>query len=289
MASAVQGLRDRWRRRNWRPVASNASFATLRPVTVITGASRGIGQALAGEFARAGHDLLLVARGGDALAQVAAKLAPAGVTIETLAADLATQAGCEAIAASLSSKSCYCNILVNNAGMGLGGPLADQPLDALSQLLNLNIGAVTHLTRQFLPGMMSRGTGGILNVASLGGYIPGPYQAAYYASKAYVISLTEAIADETAGSGIRISALIPGPVATTFHASMGTENSYYLNLIGVMSAEDVAKAGFRGFRQGKRLVYPGVLHHINAAVLSVLPRWLIVPVVGWMLRQRQAG
>ena len=282
-------LLDRYRRRHWKPDARTASFANMRAVTVITGASEGLGKALAGEFARAGHDLLLVARSPEPLAAAAADLASTGVAIATLSADLATMEGCAAVEAALAAANAYCGVLVNNAAIGLGGDFASQPLDGLDRLADLNMRTVTGLSRRFLPGMLSRGAGGILNVASLGGLMPGPQQAAYYASKAYVISLTEALAQEVAGQGVRISVLIPGPVATKFHARMGAEHAYYLSLVGVMTTGQVARAGYRGFRRGRILVYPGVIHHVNAVALRHLPHWVIVPVVSWMLRPRQAG
>lgn len=283
----LHSVRQRWRRRYWVPKAETARFAGLRPVTVVTGASEGIGRALAGEFARAGHELLLVARNADNLAAVAAELAPARVQI--LTADLATEAGCDAVEVELERIAACCNILVNNAAIGLGGLFVEQPLADLARLADLNMRAVTGLTRRFLPGMLARGDGGVLNVASLGGLMPTPHQAAYYASKAYVLSLTEALAHETAGQGVRISVLVPGPVATLFHARMGTEHSYYLAVLGVMSATQVAQAGYRGFRRGRTVIYPGLFTYFNAMALRFLPHWLMIPVLGWMLQRRQAG
>jgi len=282
-------LLDRYRRRHWQPDAQTQSYSRMRAATVITGASEGIGRALAAEFARAGHELLLVARSAEPLAAAAAELATSGVAVATLSADLATAEGCAAVEAALAAAGAYCDVLVNNAAIGFGGDFAAQPLDGLDRLVDLNIRAVTNLSRRFLPGMISRGRGGILNVASLGALMPGPQQAAYYASKAYVLSLTEAIAQEVAGQGLRISALVPGPVATKFHARMATEHAYYLSLVGVMTAGEVARAGYRGFQRGRTLVYPGVIHHLNAVALRLLPHWVIIPVVSWMLRPRQAG
>ena len=280
---------DRWRRRNWVTSEQTTRLALLKPVTVITGASEGIGRALAEEFARGGHDLLLVARSAAGLAVAAAGLASTGVHIRTLTADLATAAGCASVEAELSASGCTCDVLVNNAGVGLGGPFAEQDANDLNRLVDLNLRAVTDLTRRFLPAMLARGAGGVLNVASLGGLAPGPQQAAYYASKAYVISLTEALDSETAGQGVRISALLPGAVATKFHARMGAEHSYYLTVTGVMSAQQVARAGYRGFRRGQTLIYPGLFHHFNALALHYVPHWVMIPVIGWLLRQRQAG
>jgi len=263
-----------------------AAYAGLRPFTVITGGSEGIGRALAGEFARGGHNILLVARRPGPLALAAAELAPTNVKIVTLSADLATAAGCAAIETALLAANAYCDVLVNNAAIGLGGPFAGQPPADLTTLVSLNVGALTSLTRQFLPGMLSRGQGGILNVSSLGGYIPGPRQAAYYASKAYVTSLSEALAQETAGQGVRISALVPGPVATKYHARVGTEHAYYLGLLGVASPELVARLAYRGFRSGRIVIYPGILQLANAIVLRILPHWLSVPAINWMLKPR---
>lgn len=284
--AALKQLRDRWRRRYWTPVPNLAKFADQQPLVVITGGSEGIGLALAREFAKAGHDLLLVARHGQNLAMAATSLGDTGRSIHTLAADLAAPQGCQAVEAELASLNAYCDILINNAATGLSGPFAEQPPDDLTRLADLNMRAVTDLTRRFLPGMLERGQGGLLNVASLGGLVPGPNQAAYYASKAYVISLTRALAHECADRGVRISALLPGPVATPFHARMSAEHSYYLSVMGVMSPEQVARAGFRGFQSGRTLIFPGVINHLNAAALRVIPSSFIVPVLGWLLKRR---
>jgi short-subunit dehydrogenase len=277
---------SRWRRRHWRPTAETARLGVLRPVTIVTGASAGIGRALAREFARHGHDLLLVARRAEALAGAAAELTAAGIAVHVLPADLATPQGCAAVEAELARLAATAHILVNNAGVGIGGAFAGQSPERLLRLIDLNMRGLTDLSRRLLPAMLARGQGGILNVASLGGLIPGPDQAAYFASKAYVISLTEALAWETRGQGVTISALLPGPVATTLHASMGAEHSYYLDLVGVMSPAQVARAGVRGFRHGRTLIYPGFLNHVNAMVLRFVPHWLCVPAMSVMLRQR---
>ncbi len=229
---------------------------------------------------------MLVARDTDKLAGAASQLVPIGVTVHTLSADLATPEGCAAVEAKLASLSAYCDILINNAAIGLSGPFAEQPLDDLTRLADLNMRALTDLTRRFLPGMLARQRGGVLNVASLGGFVPGPNQAAYYASKAYVVSLTRALAHECAGQGVRIAALLPGPVATKFHARMAAEHSYYLALLGVMGTEQVARAGFRGFQWGRTLIVPGVLNTLGAIWLRVVPNSFMVPVLGWMLQRR---
>ena len=142
--------------------------------------------------------------------------------------------------------------------------------------------------RHFLPGMRARGRGGVLNLASLGGYVPGPYQAAYYASKAYVISLSEAVAAETAGEGVRISALAPGPVNTDFHRKMRSDTSFYRYLVPPTSADAVAAAGYHGFAFGWRVIVPGVLNPILALAMRLLPHRIVIPIVGWLLKPRGA-
>jgi short-subunit dehydrogenase len=138
-----------------------------------------------------------------------------------------------------------------------------------------------------LPGMLARGRGGVMNVASLGGLAPGPYQAAYYASKAYVVSLTEAVASEIAGLGVRLTALAPGPVNTGFHAAMGAEHSFYRQLIFPLSPEGTAKAAYRGYVLGRRLVVPGLFNKLLAIALRILPHTLLLPLIGWLLRPRE--
>jgi short-subunit dehydrogenase len=141
--------------------------------------------------------------------------------------------------------------------------------------------------RHVLPDMRARAGGGVLNVASLGGYVPGPHQAAYYASKAYVISLTEAVASEIAGLGVRLTALAPGPVNTGFHEAMGSEFSFYRQLILPLSPEGTANAAYRGYVLGFRLVVPGLFNKFLAIALRILPHRLLLPLIGWLLRPRE--
>jgi hypothetical protein len=135
--------------------------------------------------------------------------------------------------------------------------------------------------------MLARARGGVLNVASLGGLAPGPYQAAYYASKAYVISLSEAVGYETAGSGVRLSVLAPGPVDTGFHAAMGAEHSFYRQLIFPLSPEATARAAYHGYVLGWRLIVPGLMNKVLAVALRILPHTALLPLIGWLLRPRE--
>jgi uncharacterized protein len=290
MAGLSEKLATAWRRRWWRAdAAALAAYAGLRPTVVVTGGSDGIGLALARQFARARHDLLLIARRAEPLEAAAAAIrAECKVEVATLPLDITTPDAIARMEAALAQHGAYADVLVNSAGMGLAGPFLGHSEEQVNQLVDLNVRALTALTRHFLAGMRTRGRGGILNLASLGGYAPGPYQAAYYASKAYVISLSEALAAETAGEGVRVCALAPGPVATSFHERMRGESGLYLQLVPVSTPESVARAGYLGFTLGSRVTVPGLISPLLALVLRVMPHRLAIPIVGWLLKPRQA-
>jgi short-subunit dehydrogenase len=279
-------LRHAWRRRYWRPdPARLAAYAGLRPITVVTGASEGIGYALARRFARGGHDLLLVARRAEPLEEAAARISREfSVSAVALALDVTDAQAIVAIEGALARQGAYADVLINSAGVGLAGRFVAQPPDAVARLIDVNVRALTALTRHFLAGMRVRGRGGILNLASLGGLVPGPNQAVYYASKAYVLSLTEALAAETAGEGVRVTALAPGPVDTAFHRRMHAERAWYRLLMPPASAAGVAHFGYLGFALGWRVVVPGVIGPLLALALRVLPHRITVPIVGWLLQ-----
>jgi uncharacterized protein len=263
------------------------AVAHLTPATVVTGGSRGIGLALARRFAEAGNDVVLVARNAGPLEEAAAQIArdffvkAFSMTLDVTQADAPRK-----LDEYLAAHGLYLDLLVNNAGVGLAGPFAAHGEADVMHLLDLNITALTRLMHHALNGMQARARGGILNVASLGGLAPGPYQAAYYASKAYVVTLTEAVGYETAGSGVRLSALAPGPVDTSFHAAMGAEHSFYRQLIFPLSPEATARAAYRGYVLGCRLIIPGVMNKVLAVALRLLPHTLLMPLIGWLLRPR---
>lgn len=287
MANWLQRLDARWMRRHAGAAAVPAGDAGRKPCAVITGGSEGIGRALAGEFAAHGHNLLLIARDLGHLRAAADEIARThGVKVHTAAIDLTAPDAVQQVEAALAAGRLYADYLVNNAGMGLGGAFAGQDADRLDQLTRLNVWALTALTRRFLPDMLARAQGGVLNLSSLGGLLPGPYQAAYYASKAYVVSLTEALAYENAGRGVRISAAVPGPVATRFHAKMGVASAPYLKLHTVPSAERIARIIYSGFMGRRILIAPGILPTFHFAVVGFLPHFVLVPFIGWFLKQR---
>lgn len=219
----------------------------------------------------------------------AARLAGQRVTVDVLALDITHDGAVDAIGKALAQRQAFCDLLVNAAAIGIAGDFLNHDPAALDRLVALNVQALTRLTRHFLSPMLARGHGGILNVASLGGYAPGPYQAAYYASKAYVISLTEALAQECAGRGVRISVLAPGPVRTRFHARMGGESALYLKLLPVPTAERVARTAWVRFRLGQRVIIPGLLNPFMMCAMRIIPHRLIVPVIGFLLKPRGPG
>ena len=239
---------------------------------LITGASSGIGRELAKCFARDGSRLILLARKRNALQDLADELRQAHkTTSEVLPADLAEPGTPARVFEHFQVHGTKIDVLVNNAGFGAQGPFSNPPVQRQLDMLQVNVTALTHLTRLFLPGILQRGHGGILNVASTAAFQPGPGMALYYATKAFVLSLTEAISDEVAGSGVTITALCPGPTATNFAAAAGAGFSRHF-LKSAMSAEVVARIGHHAFRQGRVLVIPGLRNKVLAFAVRLAPR-----------------
>lgn len=285
MLHTLVSLADLWIGRRAAPQASAlADVAELEPCVVVTGASRGIGLALAAEFARAGRPVAMVARSQGALDEAAALLRRAdGARVSTVPLDVTDIDAPVRLDAALREAGFYADILVNNAGIGLSGHFSTDDAERLADLIALNIAAATRLMRHALPSMIGRGRGGILNVSSLGGLVPGPHQAAYYASKAYLISLTEAVAYEERGRGVRIATVAPGPVDTGFHRAMQADNALYRRIVPALSADAVAASAYRGFLMGRRVIVPGLLPSAAALAVKILPHALTVPLVAALL------
>lgn len=283
----MASLLEAWRRRRWRPNPAAKDWDSLRPVAVVTGGSEGIGKAFAHELARHGHDLLLIGRTSVRLEAVAREVGQTtGRRVDWLALDLTAADAPAGLAIKLEGDKAYPDLLVNSAGIGFAGKFQKSTAAELNGLCDLNVRALAALCHGVLPGMLERGQGGIINVASLGGHVPGPNQAAYYASKAFVLSLTEALSWETRGRGVQITALAPGPVRTRFHTNMGAERSHYLTVVGTVDPERVARAGYRGYRMGLTLVYPRLLDRLLALGTRVTPHIILVPIVSWLLCKR---
>lgn len=259
------------------------------PAVVITGATQGIGRALAAEFARSGHTLLLVARDEAKLAETARELAGAhSVEVKFTACDLSTVEGCAGVEEALRRFGLYADILVNNAAIMSAGFFQDQELVTLRRVVDLDVRAVVDLTLRFLPGMVARRRGGVLNVASMEGFMPVPYQATYAAAKAFVLSLSRALAYETMYTGVRISVLAPGTIATGLHAKAGAENSRYVTLLRAMTSEELARVAYRQFMRGKKVIVAGWFNRLGVFATRFVPDLLLVPAMGWLFRVRDA-
>lgn len=247
-------------------------------IALITGASSGIGLELAKQFARGGWELHLVARRGDLLEQLADEL-KAPTTVHAL--DLTDANAREKLIASLRNVEISC--LVNNAGFGDYAHFAEADWSKIAALLHLNIEALTHLTHAFLPAMIERRRGKILNVASTAAFFPGPGMATYYASKAYVLSFSEALSTELSGSGVSVTCLCPGSTKSEFQ-TRARMNSSKLMQSAMMTSEEVARAGYQATIRGKRLEIPGAAN----ALLALLPRVLTRKRVALLVRDVQA-
>ncbi|MET0646314.1 MAG: SDR family oxidoreductase [Pyrinomonadaceae bacterium] len=253
---------------------------------LVTGASGGIGEELARLFAADGHDLVLVARSRDKLARLAEELqAKHGVEARVLAADLARPEAPREIFEELGAGGFRVDALVNNAGVGSYGLFAETDLQSELDLLQINVVALTHLTKLFLPGMLARRRGYVMNVASTAAFQPGPLMAVYYASKAYVLSFSEALANECEGANVRVSALCPGPTETGFVAAAGMGDSKLFDR-AVMDARTVAEAGYRGLLAGKTIVIPGTRNNLLARSIGFFPRGLVTKVVRGIQEKR---
>ena len=250
-----------------------------RETALVTGASSGIGEELARLFAADGADLVLVARREERLRRLATELEGAHGTASRIEpVDLSEPAEVAALCERLEAAGVSVDVLVNNAGFGARGGVAELDPGRQLQMLRLNVEALTSLTRALLPGMLERGRGGVLNVASVAGFQPGPFMAVYYASKAYVLSFSEALAEELRGSGVTVTALAPGPTVTEFESEAGLEGRLLFRL-GPMAAGPVARAGYRGLRRGRVLVVPGIGNKALAFSHRIFPRWMVRRVV----------
>lgn len=251
-----------------------------RQTVLITGASGGIGEALAHRFARGGFDLVLVARTENKLQALATELTRAhGVSAHVIACDLSDPVAPRRIVEQLNARGIMVDMLVNNAGFATYGSFAELDLDGELRMLQVNVVTLTHLTRLLLPGMLARRRGRILNVASTAAFMPGPLMAVYYASKAFVLSFSEALHNELTGSGVTVTALCPGPTSTGFQARAQMEQSRLVQGRTIMSVETVADAGYSALLKGQPLIIPGLMNRIQAFLPRLLPRRLIPQIV----------
>jgi short-subunit dehydrogenase len=250
---------------------------------LITGASGGIGYELAKLFAGDHYNLVLVARSGDRLNHVAGELRKQfAVTVNTMALDLAADQAVTLLFDRLKAEGLTVDVLVNNAGFGVFGDFAEMAEQEILGQIQLNVTALTQLTRLFLPAMIARRQGKIMNVASTAAFQPGPLMAVYYATKAYVLSFSEALANEVAGTGVVVSCFCPGATDTGFQKRAGLENSRLFKKIGAMNVETVARDGYRGLMAGKTLVISGTRNWLVAESVRFAPRKWVTAVSRWV-------
>ncbi|HTN83138.1 MAG TPA: SDR family oxidoreductase [Sorangium sp.] len=269
-----------------RPRAARASgpFPYRGRRALVTGASSGIGESFARELAARGMDLVLVARSEGKLRALASELAKRhGVAVEVVASDLSREGAARALHALCAEKGLHVDLLVNNAAFGTHGPFHEAPLARQHEQVTLNVTAVVDLSHLFLPGMVERGEGGIINVASIAAYQPLPYMATYGATKAFVLSFTEALWAEVRERGVRVLALCPGPVETRFFDVVGTRDV----AVGPMATpEQVVLAGLRGLEKGSPSLIVGLRNWVQSNLPRLFPRELALRVTSGMMKPR---
>lgn len=259
----------------------------MAQTALITGASSGIGEAFAHALAKPGDTLILVARSQGRLEALAAKLrADHGIAVEVIAADLSRPGSGPALAAEVSKRGFSVDLLINNAGFGSAGPFAKEDPARDAEMINLNVSAVVELAHAFLPAMLERGRGGILNVASVAGFQPTPNMAIYGATKAFVLSFSEALWAETRRRGVKVTALCPGPVDTPFFEATGNpelRKAVPKNMF--MTADQVARMALAALDAGQPVLVPGITNKLVTWGPRLLPRrWLTLASAAIMSR-----
>ncbi len=247
----------------------------MKTAALITGASSGIGYELAKLFAQNGHNLVLVARSQGKLQELADDIEEKfGVWVKVIPKDLSQPTSPDEILAEVEQESIQIDILVNNAGFQEYGPFYETDLNKELHMIQVNLTSLTHLTKLFLPGMIRQGHGKIMNVGSTGSFAPGPLNAIYCATKAYVLSFSEAIAEELKGTGVTVTALCPGATRTDFVTKAGMED---VNLFRgqISDARTVAEVGYRALMKGRRITIPGAGNKTMIFSIRLLPRSLV--------------
>jgi len=259
--------------------------AELRPAVVVIGASRGIGRAIAKVAAREKAPVVLVARSHKDLVAVASEIGEAGGEAFVLDLDLFSADAAARLGDFLTANNLCCDVLVNSAGYGLRGAATTLPVQDQLGIIDLNIRALTDLSLHFLPGMVARGRGGVLNLGSIAGFMPGPNMALYYASKSYVRSFSEALHQELRRTGVTVTCVAPGPVSTEFLQRSGADRVPLFKVLPKLDADYVAERAWRGFKSGRRLVVPGISAKLAAFAAAWLPSAVMLPLIGRLQRR----
>jgi short-subunit dehydrogenase len=252
----------------------------MAQVALITGASSGLGEQFAHRFARDGHDVILVARNEARLNALAERLRTSKVRTFVMPFDLAEPQTPRRLFEAVKEKGLEVDFLVNNAGFGTNGPFLDLALERELEMVQVNCTALLELTHRFVGPMRARGRGRVLNIASTAGFQPGPFMATYYATKAFVVSLSEALADELKGTGVTVTVSCPGATATEFAKTSGNEKSRLFQRPGVAKAEDVVHDAYEAMMQGEAVVVHGLLNYLLYQSLRITPRAVARSVAG---------
>jgi uncharacterized protein len=253
---------------------------------LITGASGGIGEELAKQMAAKGYDLILIARNQDMLEQLAQNLSSQwNIHAIAIALDLSRAAATQEIIKELETLGLKVDVLINNAAFGDYGQFASSDPNKIEQMIHLNILTLTTLTRALLPAMLERKWGRVMNVASTAAFMPGPLLSVYYASKAYVLSFSEAVDEELKGSGVTVTCLCPGPTETGFQARAGMQESKLVKGRKMMSVTEVVQQGIEALEREQRLVIPGVMNQLQALAPRFVPRSLMPRIVKYVQRR----
>ena len=262
---------------------------STRPVALVTGASSGIGAALAREFARHGYDLVLVARRVEPMTRLAEELAAHGSAATVIPADFSRPGAAATLAHDLAERGIAVEVLANNAGLGAAGRFERLEVGRISEMLQVNIVALTELTRLILPGMVARGRGKVMLLASIAGFSPGPHMAVYFASKGYVLSLGEALGYELAGTGVGVTVVCPGATDTEFFEVAGSRGTTIgRRLRHMMSAQEVAARAYRGLAAGRKVVITGNVNRLLAHAGRYAPRRLVLPIAAMLMSEEEA-
>ncbi len=255
-----------------------------RPAVVVTGAASGIGREIARIAAKEGSFLLLIDRARSQLDDFADELAASGAEAAALCIDVTDHGAVQSIEHALNERGLYCDVLVNSAGFGVFGQAAKTSEREQMSLVNVNVRALTAFTLRFLPSMVARGHGGILNLGSISGYAPGPNMALYYASKAFVNSFSAALAAEVAGTGVKVTCLAPGFVTTPFFERCPEAQTPLFRMLPKSSPVDIASAGWFGLKAGKRMITPDVRNKFVVWLSKLLPQAIVLKLVGSLQR-----
>ena len=256
----------------------------LRSAVVVTGASSGIGRAIARVAARDRAAVVLIARSADCLSDAAAEVRDSGGEPYTLAIDLLAAEAATHVDGFLAANGLVCDVLVNSAGYGLRGAATALPVVEQLALIDLNIRALTELSLHFLPGMVARKRGGILNLSSVAGFMPGPYMALYYASKGFVRLFSEALYQEVRYTGVTVTCVAPGWVRTPFREKAGVNSAPLFRLLPKLDPKDVAERAWQGFKSGRRLVVPGFSSKLLIIAAAILPSAAMLALIGKLQR-----